>query len=346
MINIIKKHIECYLKMQIQDVAKLLYQSEFGGGHMIADSGKSLKRIQEEYEKLNLEDVVCMSEVEPIGDGMCRIYLTCLSNGVRAEVLNQIFVQSANHRTGTVRGLEVKIKEFLEACKNGEVPYREAEVMEYFIQWKKQGYPAMSHSDIYRESYYPAYRVIEETYVKTYEVIQMIEKAKRPLVVAIDGKSASGKTTMGNLLHENFPESNLFHMDDFFLQPHQRTDERLAEVGGNVDYERFKSEIIDHLSDKDGLKYRSYNCGNQKLGEEIFVPWSPLVIIEGAYSHHPYLGDVYDLRIFCEIEKEEQEARILKRNGAEMLKRFQNEWIPMENKYFETYKIKEKSGLQ
>ena len=113
-----------------------------------------------------------------------------------------------------------------------------------------------------------------------------------------------------------------------------------------MDYERFKSEIIDHLSDKDGLKYRSYNCGNQKLGEEIFVPWSPLVIIEGAYSHHPYLGDVYDLRIFCEIEKEEQEARILKRNGAEMLKRFQNEWIPMENKYFETYKIKEKSGLQ
>jgi hypothetical protein len=31
----------------------------------------------------------------------------------------------------------------------------------------------------------------------------------------------------------------LFHTDDFFLQPHQRTRERLESVGGNIDYERF-----------------------------------------------------------------------------------------------------------
>lgn len=185
-----------------------------------------------------------------------------------------------------------------------------------------------------------------------YDVIQKIEQGMKapdtnsPFVVAIDGMSGSGKSTLGNLLQQNYPESNLFHMDDFFLQPHQRTAERLAEVGGNVDYERFNEEILLHLTDHNGLKYHAYDCVTQSLSQEIFVPWKPLVIVEGTYSQHPYFGDAYNLRIFCEISKKEQRSRILNRNGAEMLERFENEWIPKENLYFEAFKIKEKSGLQ
>lgn len=164
-----------------------------------------------------------------------------------------------------------------------------------------------------------------------------------PYVIAIDGMSGSGKTTLAELLHLEFPNSNLFHMDDYFLQPHQRTSERSEEIGGNVDYERFKDEIILHLADPDGLHYRKYNCHTQTLSSEIHVTKKPLVIIEGAYSQHPYFGDVYDLRIFCEISEEEQRKRIAKRNGVQMLDRFTNEWIPKENLYFKTYCIKEKS---
>ena len=51
------------------------------------------------------------------------------------------------------------------------------------------------------------------------------------------------------------------------------------------------------------------------------------------------------LRIFYEISSAEQQKRILKRNGAKMLERFETEWIPKENQYFNYYKIKEKSGL-
>lgn len=187
--------------------------------------------------------------------------------------------------------------------------------------------------------------------LKTNELIQIIKQNMdieriHPFVVAIDGMSASGKTTLGELLHQEFPESNLFHMDDYFLQPHQRTPERLSEVGGNVDYERFMDEIILHLDDKDGLSFRKFDCQTGLLGSEIHVPWKPLVIIEGAYSQHPYFREPYDLRIFSKISEEEQKKRILKRNSPEMLTRFVNEWIPKENDYFKYYNIKEKSGLQ
>lgn len=168
---------------------------------------------------------------------------------------------------------------------------------------------------------------------------------KQPIIIAIDGMSGSGKTTLGEFLHKQFSDSNLLHMDDYFLQPHQRTEKRLSEIGGNVDYERFKLEIIDHLTDKTGLTYRLYNCQIQNLGPEIHIPWKPLVIIEGAYSHHPYFGDPYSLRIFCSISVEQQVKRIEKRNGTAMLNRFLNEWIPKENLYFKTFYIEAKADL-
>lgn len=170
-------------------------------------------------------------------------------------------------------------------------------------------------------------------------------KETSPIIVAIDGMSGAGKTTLGTFLHDYFPESNLFHMDDYFLQPHQRTEKRLSEIGGNVDYERFKAEILDHLTDTAGLFHQIYDCHTQKLGNKILVPWKPLVIIEGSYSLHPYFEDPYSLRIFCSINVEQQVERIEKRNGSIMLKRFLNEWIPKENQYFKTFNIKAKADL-
>ena len=171
------------------------------------------------------------------------------------------------------------------------------------------------------------------------------ETKKRPYVIAIDGMSGSGKSTLARQIQEKYPQSNVFHMDDYFLQSHQRTTERLEEVGGNVDYERFQDEIIEHLGDREGIVYRAYDCSTQTLGKEIHKIWCPLVIIEGAYSQHPFFGDVYDFLVFCKVSEDEQRRRICKRNGEAMLDRFVNEWIPKENAYFQKYEIEEKSGL-
>lgn len=47
------------------------------------------------------------------------------------------------------------------------------------------------------------------------ELIQSL-KSKQHLILAIDGMSASGKTTLANELHQILG-GHLFHMDDFFL---------------------------------------------------------------------------------------------------------------------------------
>lgn len=76
---------------------------------------------------------------------------------------------------------------------------------------------------------------------------------------------------------------------------------------------------------------------------EVFV--KRLNIVEGSYSRHPYFGDYYQLGYCLLIDEEEQERRILRRNGAGMLPRFMEEWIPKENAYLKAFGIwKEDTG--
>lgn len=54
---------------------------------------------------------------------------------------------------------------------------------------------------------------------------------------------------------------------------------------------------------------------------------------------HPKFCDLYDLKIFMQIDPNEQIRRILQRSGPDLLQRFIREWIPMENRYFTDLQI-------
>ncbi len=166
---------------------------------------------------------------------------------------------------------------------------------------------------------------------------------KDRVILAIDGSCTSGKTTLADMLARRY-DCNVFHMDDFFLRPEQRTAERFAQAGGNVDYERFQEEVLLPLKTEKPFSYRPFDCGTMELAGPVAVEPKKLNIIEGTYSHHPFFGDVYDIKIYLTITPGLQRERILKR--PEFLhKRFFGEWIPMENTYFTQCRIREQSDL-
>ena len=160
---------------------------------------------------------------------------------------------------------------------------------------------------------------------------------KEQVIVAIDGNCTAGKTTLAGKLAELY-DCNVFHMDDFFLRPEQRTPERYAEIGENVDYERFMEEVLLPLKAGNSFSYRPFDCSTFTLTEPVEVIPKKLNIIEGTYSHHPYFGDSYDLRIFLSVTPEVQRQRILERPSF-LHQRFFEEWIPMEDQYFESFGI-------
>ena len=173
---------------------------------------------------------------------------------------------------------------------------------------------------------------------------ELVESDAERIIIAIDGKCASGKSTLGCYLQKEF-DANLFHMDDFFLQKYQRTSERLAEVGGNVDYERFLAEVLEPLLAGEIVVYRPFHCNTLQLGEGVEIFPKRVNMIEGSYSQHTYFGDIYDLKVFMEIDSESQLENICKRNGEEQVAVFKERWIPKEEAYFETFQIKQKSDI-
>ena len=173
--------------------------------------------------------------------------------------------------------------------------------------------------------------------------IQQLLSEKETVIVAIDGNCTSGKTTLANQLAANY-DCNVFHMDDFFLRPEQLTAERFAEIGGNVDYERFNEEVLLPLKSGKPFSYRPFDCSTFQLTDPIAVMPKKLNIIEGTYSLHPYLGDIYDLIIRLSISPDVQRQRILER--PELLhKRFFEEWIPMEDRYFDGFRISDRADI-
>ena len=123
-------------------------------------------------------------------------------------------------------------------------------------------------------------------------------------------------------------------MDSFFLRPEQRTAERYQLPGGNVDYERFAEEVLQPLKTGKPFSYRPFDCSTLALAQPVAVEPKRLNIIEGTYSHHPYFGDPYDLKLVLTVTEEQQRQRILER-PAFLHRRFFEEWNPMENRYFE-----------
>ncbi len=331
--ELLLKHYQKYPLLQAEDIFKYLFQSAFGCEHLVSDHAAALNYIKKECE--STRSVPTLDELD--GE-YTRVHVSCLA----PETLASLFCLSAKKEDG-LAALEEKLEIAKELVAGGSLPLDGEEFAKKLAAWREKGYPALHHSEAFREAYHPAYRVISNKYAKFLNLFSEIDSllANGGAIIAIEGGSASGKTTLAGILDEVY-DCNVFHMDDFFLRPEQRTPERFAEIGGNVDRERFLAEVLEPLKEKKTVCYRPFDCSAWALGDPITVEPKKLTVIEGVYSMHPDLAGSYDHSVYLDISAEYQRERILKRNPAPLAKRFFEEWIPLENRYFEGMRVKER----
>ena len=157
-------------------------------------------------------------------------------------------------------------------------------------------------------------------------------------LLALDGRCASGKTTMAERLQRVLP-CNVIHMDDFYLPFSQRAAERMAEPGGHIWVERLRTEVLEPLRAGREISYLPYDChADRFLPQQKADPALP-TLVEGSYSCHPALRALYDCCVFLDITPEYQRERLLRRN-PDSFEAFKKMWIPREEYYFKHCEIR------
>lgn len=255
----LRAHCARYPELALQDIFKALYQSAFGCEHLIADPSAAADYIRAEAARSGDR----ISElVELLGGDYCRVHLGILQDGLSAETFARLFALSARHEECGREKLEAMLTALQTMADAGELPFSAQETAEAVERWRKDGFPPLHHSEIFRQNYAPAYRVLRRDFARALPLFARIDRlmAERSRVlVAIEGGSASGKTTLGELL-QNVYGCPVFHMDDFFLRPEQRTEARFTQPGGNVDRERFLEEVLIPLREGRPVDYRRFDC--------------------------------------------------------------------------------------
>ena len=220
------------------------------------------------------------------------MHLGILQDGLSAETFARLFALSARHEECGREKLEAMLTALQTMADAGELPFSAQETAEAVERWRKDGFPPLHHSEIFRQNYAPAYRVLRRDFARALPLFARIDRltAERSRVlVAIEGGSASGKTTLGELL-QNVYGCPVFHMDDFFLRPEQRTEARFTQPGGNVDRERFLEEVLIPLREGRPVDYRRFDCATFTIAPPQRIKAGTLNIVEGAYSMHPDLA--------------------------------------------------------
>lgn len=326
--TILEAHAARYPRMEPQDAVKLIFQNEFGGGHLIADPEQSLRRLRAEAESV---PPTGRTVYEDIGNGVVRVML---GGDYPLEQLNRDFVRSAAAHPGDRTAFLRKLETLRAVTAAGEMTFSPDALEAYLSDYLAAGCPVVSHSEAYRAAYAPAYRIVLRRFslpLLLREAEQLLKERGRVLL-AVDGRCGSGKSTFAASLHDRFGWS-VIHMDDFFLRPEQRTPERYATPGENVDHERFLEEVLLPLEAGTLTSYRPFDCETFLLAEPVSYTPSSVTVIEGSYACHPALRKHYDLRVFLTLEPEEQLRRIAARN-PDKLDDFKERWIPLEERYF------------
>ena len=157
--SILLAHAKKYPMMEPTDAVKLLYQSEFGGGHLIRDVNVCLNFLRREYAATTQSTDLPLTE--DIGNGFVRVNLAALDHSsFSVELLGEIFLLSAKHPHGSMDSFRDKLALLVKLTQEGTMPFSIDALQNYLVDYEKAGFPPVSHSENYRAAYHPAYRVI------------------------------------------------------------------------------------------------------------------------------------------------------------------------------------------
>lgn len=177
------------------------------------------------------------------------------------------------------------------------------------------------------------------------EIERVRSRLDRPVIVALDGGSGAGKSTISNRLRK-MGDVAVITLDDFYQTtipesewPTKTAKERLESV---FEWKRVRLEALLPLRAGNVGRWQAFDFtkglgtdGRYRLQETYTeVPPSPIVVLEGNFSASPPVRDLIDLAVLIDVPVEERHRRIREREDEEFLDNWHTVWDEVEAYYY------------
>ncbi len=149
-------HLNMYPLMQAEDIYKLAYQFSFGPGHFFIDTDEARERIF--IEAKGLKDDNGNINIVFVGNGYSRYPL--VDNPIYLEIVLEDFIKTVKAGKPNNINFEELLNNISGYLKDLKINFKEEDYLNLIKEMKDKGYPAISHSQKYRDAYNPHYRLL------------------------------------------------------------------------------------------------------------------------------------------------------------------------------------------
>lgn len=177
------------------------------------------------------------------------------------------------------------------------------------------------------------------------EAQKRVSENTRPLIIALDGGSGAGKSTIATRL-KALTAITVVPLDDFYQTsiperdwPKKTVKQRFE---GAFDWARVRRDALEPLRADQIGRWQAFDFmkglgsdGTYTLQERFTeVLPSPLVLLEGNFSASPFLRDLVDFAVLVDVPVAERHRRTEARDSAEFVNSWHSIWDEVEAYYY------------
>jgi uridine kinase len=144
----------------------------------------------------------------------------------------------------------------------------------------------------------------------------------RTVWVGIDGFGGAGKSALADAIAAELDRAVVVRIDDFW--------------GPSIpewDWPRFRAEVVTPLLGGRSTRYQVWNWVEDVGGDWVELAPGGVIVVDGVSSTRTEVGVAWDLTVWVDASREVRLARALERDGADMLPRWLDDWMPSEQRY-------------